>query len=101
MMDDHPMPAPSRFACLLVFLNPWLLPAQPPAIHQEGIRNLASQMPPSLPGGALAPGGLFSVRGLRLGGGTTRILFRQGGDDREAQTIVARAEYLEARVPIG
>src|SRR5436305_14501483 len=95
------MTTASRFSLLVPLLSyPLLLPAQPPAIAQEGIRNLASQMPPSLPGGALSPGGLFSVRGLRLGGATTRILFRQGGAEREAHTIVAQAEYLEARVPI-
>jgi len=78
-----------------------LLAAQPPAITQEGIRNLASQMPPSLPGGALSPGGLFSVRGLRLGGAATRILFRQGVDEREATVLALQPEYLEARVPLG
>src|SRR5205814_9555973 len=29
---------------------------QPPAIDQEGVRNAASRIPPSLPGGELAPG---------------------------------------------
>ena len=96
------MTTASRFSLLVPFLSyPLLLPAQPPAIAQEGIRNLASQMPPSLPGGALSPGGLFSVRGLRLGGVTTQIFVRQGDADREAAVRALQPEYLEARVPLG
>jgi hypothetical protein len=92
----------SRVSLLVPLLSyPLLLPAQPPAIAQEGIRNLASQMPPSLPGAALSPGGLFSVRGLRLGGAATRIFLRQGDADREAPVLALEPEYLEARVPLG
>lgn len=40
--------------------------AQPPAILQEGIRNEASRLPPSLPGGALSPGSRVSVEGVRF-----------------------------------
>jgi uncharacterized protein (TIGR03437 family) len=89
-----------RFFKPILWTLPLLLRAQPPAITQEGVRNLASQMPPSLPGGALSPGALFSVRGLRLGGaGATRVIFRQKGADREAQLLECEAGYLEGRVP--
>ena len=40
--------------------------AQPPAILQEGVRNEASRMPPSLPGGALSPGSRIVISGLRF-----------------------------------
>jgi uncharacterized protein (TIGR03437 family) len=46
-----------------------LLFAQPPAppyIDQGGIVNAASRMPPTLPGGAIARGALFTISGLRL-----------------------------------
>ncbi len=67
------------------------------------MRNLAGQMPPSLAGGALAPGALFSVRGLRLGGdkSVTRVLLQQSQSEIEATLIKSGAEYLEARVPAG
>jgi uncharacterized protein (TIGR03437 family) len=41
--------------------------AQPPAILQEGVSNSGSRIPPSLAGGFLAPGGQFTVLGLRFG----------------------------------
>ena len=40
--------------------------AQPPAILQEGVRNEASRIPPSLPGGALSPGSRIVINGLRF-----------------------------------
>ncbi len=50
---------------ILLLLVP-LCYAQPPAILQEGIRNEASRLPPSLPGGALSPGGRATVEGVRF-----------------------------------
>ena len=84
-----------------LILMPWLLAGQPPAITQEGVRNLASQMPPSLPGGALAPGALISIRGLRLSARdqAPRIVFRQSGSELAAEAIKSTTEYLETRVP--
>ncbi len=40
--------------------------AQPPAILQEGVRNEASLLPPSLPGAALSPGSRIVINGLRF-----------------------------------
>ena len=53
-----------RFAALLVLTA--RLHAQPPAINQEGVFNAASRMPPSLPGGAMAPGSRIVIQGLRF-----------------------------------
>jgi len=80
---------------------PCALSAQPPAITQEGVRNSASQMPPSLPGGAIAPGSLFTVDGLRLAGGnsTTHVHVLQPNSNVEVQLISATAERLEALMP--
>lgn len=84
----------------LAFL-PALIHAQPPAITQESVRNAASRMPPSLPGGALAPGALFTLDGLRLGGvhSETHIHIKRGSSDLEAQLVSAGAERIEARIP--
>src|SRR5690349_3401736 len=86
-----------RLRLCLLFAPLAVLHSQPPAITQEGVRNLASQMPPSLPGGALSPGAWISVRGLRLGSpdGKTRVVFRQNGSEIPAELLVSKAEYLE------
>jgi uncharacterized protein (TIGR03437 family) len=78
------------------------LRAQPPAIDQEGVRNAASRIPPSLPGGALAPGARFTIAGLRLAaaGAQTRVRIAQGTRSIEAQVISAGPERIEARVPM-
>ena len=54
-----------RFACitLLFCLN---LSGQP-GIRQNGVVNAASQIPPTLAGGAIARGALFTIYGIRLG----------------------------------
>src|SRR5690348_13049889 len=41
--------------------------AQPPGIRQNGVVNSASQVPPTLAGGAIARGALFTIFGVRLG----------------------------------
>jgi uncharacterized protein (TIGR03437 family) len=40
-----------------------------PGIGQNGVVNAASQIPPTLPGGALARGARFTIYGVRLGAG--------------------------------
>ncbi|MBS1855040.1 MAG: hypothetical protein JST11_06730 [Acidobacteria bacterium] len=55
---------------LLLLLPTTLCLAQPPAINQEGVFNAASRIPPSLPGGGLAPGARFVIRGLRFEAGS-------------------------------
>ena len=41
--------------------------SQPPLIYNRAVLNAASFMPPSLPGGAIAQGSIFSIFGTRLG----------------------------------
>ncbi len=53
-------------ALLLCLLLPLVCLAQPPAIDQEGVFNAASRIPPSLPGGGLAPGARIVIKGLRF-----------------------------------
>jgi uncharacterized protein (TIGR03437 family) len=76
--------------------------AQPPAIDQEGVRNAASRMEPSLPGGSLAPGALFTIDGLRLAASDakTRVRIAQAGREIESPVISASAERIEASVPM-
>jgi uncharacterized protein (TIGR03437 family) len=50
-----------------------------PGVGQNGVVNAASQIPPTLPGGAIARGALFTIHGVRLtsltAGRTTVTLF--------------------------
>lgn len=57
-----------RIVCILAAAWIWAaaVPA-PPAIDPGGVWNAAGRMPPSLPGGALARGGRFTISGVRLG----------------------------------
>ena len=66
--------------------------AQPPAILQEGVFNAASHMPPSLPGGGIAPGSRFLIRGLRFAP-DSKIELADGSD-----TLIrsSAAEEIEA-----
>src|SRR5580693_6037679 len=51
-----------------------------PGIGQNGVVNAASQIPPTLPGGAIARGASFNIYGVRLtsAAGTTITLTRPG-----------------------
>ena len=50
----------------------------PPGIGQNGVVNLASRIPPTLAGGAIAQGALFSIYGVRLGSaGHTAVTISQ------------------------
>src|SRR5579871_5093169 len=65
-------------ALLLLLVCPLPARAQPPAIFQEGVRNAASRIPPSLPGGSLAPGALFTVGGVGFGDSPAAIRIQVG-----------------------
>ena len=93
---------PLQSVAFLVLASACTLCAQPPAITQEGVRNAASHIPPSLPGGALAPGALFTIDGLRLAaaGVRTRVRLMEGKLAMEATVLSAGAERIEARVPM-
>src|SRR5581483_7555252 len=43
-------------------------PPAPPSVTQDGVRNAANRIPPGLPGGAIAPGSLIAIEGVRLAG---------------------------------
>jgi hypothetical protein len=81
-----------RFAALLVL--PALLHAQPPAINQEGVFNSASRMPPSLPGGALAPGSRIIIEGLRFEPESEVKL-----GDRKLRVLSSAPARIEALLP--
>ncbi len=60
------MPHRILFANLLVAAT-ILAEAGPPYISRGGVVNAASRLAPPLPGSPIAPGSLFSIRGVRLG----------------------------------
>lgn len=72
--------------------------AQPPAIGQNGIVNAASRIPPTLPGGAIARGALFSISGVRLGSSsrTTAVTLDPGG---EARVVAVSSTRVDALMP--
>ncbi len=74
--------------------------AQPPAISQNGVFNSASHIPPTLPGGPIARGALFTIRGVRLGrtGASTVILVHTGARGA-VRVISAQSRDIEARMP--
>lgn len=83
--------------CLLLFLACCPLPAQPPAIFQEGVRNAASLIPPSLPGGVLAPGTRFTIEGIRFGNTPGPVHVRVAGI--EARVLALADHRIEALLP--
>ncbi len=68
--------------------------AQPPAIDQEGVFNAASHIPPSLPGGGLAPGARIFIKGLRFAA-DSRVL----AGSREARVLSSTPTLIEALLP--
>src|SRR5262245_26650698 len=53
-----------------LLLAAWIRAADnpaPPAIEPGGVWNAAGRVPPSLSGGAVAPGGRFTISGVRMG----------------------------------
>ncbi len=74
--------------------------AQPPAIGQNGVFNSASRIPPTLPGGSLARGALFTINGVRLGtAGTTTVALLHAGTRVSVNLISTQPRRIEARVP--
>jgi hypothetical protein len=69
----------------------------PPAISQMGVVNTASQMPPVLPGGAVAPGSRIHILGVRLGPGTVEL--KQSATVSKARILSASAGKIEAILP--
>ena len=74
--------------------------AQPPAIGQNGVVNSASQIPPTLAGGALARGARFHIQGVRLTGSeATSVILSRGAVSVNAQILSATPLAIEAIVP--
>jgi uncharacterized protein (TIGR03437 family) len=75
------------------------LPGQP-GISQNGVVNLASRIPPTLAGGAIARGALFSIYGIRLGSADhTAVTISQGGNATPIQIVSVFARRIEALMP--
>jgi uncharacterized protein (TIGR03437 family) len=72
---------------------------QPPAILQEGIRNEASRIPPSLPGGALSPGSRVAIDGLRFPV-TPRIQLQSGDRNWTITALAGSAKRLVFQLPV-
>jgi uncharacterized protein (TIGR03437 family) len=72
-----------------------------PGIGQNGVVNSASQIPPTLPGGAIARGALFTVTGVRLGSsaGKTTVAISRQGVSLPVQVISLQPKKLEALMP--
>jgi uncharacterized protein (TIGR03437 family) len=71
-----------------------------PAIRQNGVVNSASRIPPTLAGGAIARGALFTVFGVRFDSrGRTRVMVSGSGQSLDARVLSVRDEQIEAEMP--
>ncbi|MBZ5610167.1 MAG: hypothetical protein LAP38_18045 [Acidobacteriia bacterium] len=62
--------------------------------------NRASQIPPTLAGGAIARGALFTIHGVRLGSsGQTTLVVTQGKTSTPVQILDVQARKIEALMP--
>jgi len=88
-----------RVICLLC--APWSISAQPPAITQNGVANMASQIVSSLAGGALARGALIEIRGVRLSAAneSPSVNIIKDGSRTKANVVSATARKIQARIP--
>jgi hypothetical protein len=75
--------------------------AQPPAITSRGIVNAASQIPPSLPGGMLAPGMEVLIQGVRFvsSGSETTVRLEHGSWQSSVKPTEVMPRMLKARLP--
>lgn len=84
----------------LVCTASFVIQAQPPAIGQNGVVNSASQIPPTLGGGALALGARFHIQGVRLTGSEpTSVTLSRGANSVNAQILSSTPLAIEAIVP--
>jgi uncharacterized protein (TIGR03437 family) len=83
-------------ACGLVIAS-----AQPPAISQNGVMNAAAHTPTVLPGGAIARGARFLIRGVRLGAdrSSVNVVLRHGGNLLKIPLETANAMELDGLMP--
>ncbi len=71
-----------------------------PGIGQNGVVNRASQIPPTLPGGAIARGAQFTIHGVRLGSsGHTTLVVTQGKTSTPVEILEVQPRKIEALMP--
>ena len=71
-----------------------------PGIQQNGVVNSASQIPPTLPGGAIARGALFDISGVRFGSsGHTSLAVSHGGTRVPVPAVSVSPRRIQARMP--
>lgn len=68
----------------------------PPSIRPEGVINAASQQ---FAGGAIAPGSLFRILGVRLGPGQVSVRVRKGDTAVNAVPTYTSATRIDAILP--
>jgi uncharacterized protein (TIGR03437 family) len=71
----------------------------PPWIRQGSVVNAASHLPSSVPGGALAPGALVAIDGLRFDPSAVTVEIESGDKVYPATIVGATAEHIVARMP--
>jgi hypothetical protein len=71
----------------------------PPWIKQGGVVNNASRLPIGLPGGALAPGALISIDGLRFSPGDTAVEVETPKRTLQAKVLDSTTDHILARMP--
>jgi uncharacterized protein (TIGR03437 family) len=70
-----------------------------PVIGQNGVVNTASRIPPSLAGGSIGRGSLFSISGVRFAG-RTRVTLQANGVNVEAKVLKVGATSIDAWMPV-
>jgi len=87
----------SRHPCWVLLYSALSLPAQP-AIGQNGVVNRASQIPPTLRGGAIARGAAFTIYGVRFGSAPT-VSVRSGQIVSPIRVLAVEPQKIEAIMP--
>lgn len=87
---------------MVVLLCAIPLGAQTPGIGQNGVFNAASHIAPTLAGGALAPGALVTIQGVRLGSSrsTTSVSFHKGAVSIPMETLSVHNAQVDALLPM-
>jgi len=71
----------------------------PPWIRQGSVVNAASHLPSSVPGGALAPGALVALDGLRFDPSAVTVEIESGNKFYSATIVSATGEHIVTRMP--
>jgi uncharacterized protein (TIGR03437 family) len=95
------MTPPSRLRRLLPSLIVAALAARAqPGIGQNGVVNSASRIPPTLAGGAIARGALFTIYGVHFGSAHFPTVTLKSGEREVALPVLkASRERIDARMP--